>query len=112
MCLVVYLRSGDYLVRVRAQVMTRDDSSGGWVPLGGGGLSNVSLRKRAVTKSSTLQQSAAPVDPERSDLTLALALQYEYLIFGQRISDSSVSGNFISMLAYCSCVLNNNIFQS
>ncbi|XP_035009558.1 sprouty-related, EVH1 domain-containing protein 3 isoform X1 [Hippoglossus stenolepis] len=28
-------------VRVRAVVMTRDDSSGGWVPLGGGGLSHV-----------------------------------------------------------------------
>ncbi|XP_015511123.1 sprouty-related, EVH1 domain-containing protein 1 isoform X1 [Neodiprion pinetum] len=38
---------GNYLVRVRAQVMTRDDSSGGWVPLGGGGLSNVSVRRRS-----------------------------------------------------------------
>jgi len=36
----------DSLVRVRAQVMTRDDSSGGWVPMDGGGLSNVSVRKR------------------------------------------------------------------
>ena len=33
-------------MRVRAQVMTRDDSSGGWVPMDGGGLSNVSVRKR------------------------------------------------------------------
>uniref|UniRef100_H3DFT6 Sprouty related EVH1 domain containing 3 n=1 Tax=Tetraodon nigroviridis TaxID=99883 RepID=H3DFT6_TETNG len=32
-------------VRVRAVVMTRDDSSGGWVPLGGGGLSHVVIRK-------------------------------------------------------------------
>ncbi|CAN7999406.1 unnamed protein product, partial [Ixodes hexagonus] len=38
--------SGGCLVRVRAQVMTRDDSTGGWVPLGGGGLSSVSVRKR------------------------------------------------------------------
>lgn len=37
---------GGCLVRVRAQVMTRDDSTGGWVPLGGGGLSSVSVRKR------------------------------------------------------------------
>nr|XP_015196130.1 PREDICTED: sprouty-related, EVH1 domain-containing protein 3 [Lepisosteus oculatus] len=33
------------VVRVRAVVMTRDDSSGGWVPLGGGGLSHVIICK-------------------------------------------------------------------
>ncbi|KAG7483865.1 hypothetical protein MATL_G00042910 [Megalops atlanticus] len=33
------------VVRVRAVVMTRDDSSGGWVPLGGGGLSHVAICK-------------------------------------------------------------------
>ncbi|XP_072345973.1 sprouty-related, EVH1 domain-containing protein 2-like [Scyliorhinus torazame] len=32
-----------YVVRVRAVVMTRDDSSGGWVPLGGAGLSHVMI---------------------------------------------------------------------
>lgn len=32
-------------MRVRAVVMTRDDSSGGWVPLGGGGLSHVVICK-------------------------------------------------------------------
>ncbi|XP_043975428.1 sprouty-related, EVH1 domain-containing protein 3-like [Gambusia affinis] len=32
-------------VRVRAVVMTRDDSSGGWVLLGGGGLSHVVICK-------------------------------------------------------------------
>ncbi|XP_075392897.1 sprouty-related, EVH1 domain-containing protein 3 [Tenrec ecaudatus] len=31
------------MVRVRAVVLTRDDSSGGWLPVGGGGLSQVSL---------------------------------------------------------------------
>uniref|UniRef100_A0A667Z529 Sprouty related EVH1 domain containing 1 n=1 Tax=Myripristis murdjan TaxID=586833 RepID=A0A667Z529_9TELE len=31
--------------RVRAVVMTRDDSSGGWLPLGGGGLSCVTVYK-------------------------------------------------------------------
>lgn len=44
---------GNYLVRVRAQVMTRDDSSGGWVPLSGGGLANVSVRRRATSSSGT-----------------------------------------------------------
>ena len=64
--------SGKYLVRVRAQVMMRDDSTGGWLPMGGGGLSNVSVRKRAVT-----------CDRDES--------KHEYLIFGKRISDQSVS---------------------
>ncbi|XP_074794088.1 sprouty-related, EVH1 domain-containing protein 3 isoform X1 [Natator depressus] len=35
----------DYMLRVRAVVMTRDDSSGGWVPMGGGGLSHVMIGK-------------------------------------------------------------------
>ena len=38
-----------YLVRVRAQVLMCDDRTGGWFPMGGGGLSNVSDRKRAIT---------------------------------------------------------------
>lgn len=54
-------------------MMTRDDSSGGWVPLGGGGLSNVSVRKRT---------------PDRN----------EYLIHGKRISDQSVRKIFISFV--------------
>ncbi|XP_075214515.1 sprouty-related protein with EVH-1 domain isoform X2 [Lycorma delicatula] len=62
---------GNYLVRVRAQVMTRDDSTGGWVPMGGGGLSNVSVRKRNI-------------HPPDTDT------KHEYLIFGKRISDQSV----------------------
>nr|XP_020469680.1 sprouty-related, EVH1 domain-containing protein 1 [Monopterus albus] len=35
----------DSYARVRAVVMTRDDSSGGWLPLGGGGLSCVTVYK-------------------------------------------------------------------
>lgn len=62
---------GNHLVRVRAQVMIRDDSTGGWVPMGGGGLSNVSVRKRAI-----------PCDLDQC--------KHEYLIFGKRISDQSV----------------------
>ncbi|KAK3858874.1 hypothetical protein Pcinc_034970 [Petrolisthes cinctipes] len=63
--------SGKYLVRVRAQVMMRDDSTGGWVPMGGGGLSNVSVRRRVT-------------QPDRDDP------KHEYLIYGKRISDQSV----------------------
>jgi sprouty-related EVH1 domain-containing protein len=69
-CLSFY--SGNYLVRVRAQVMMRDDSTGGWLPMGGGGLSNVSVRKRTI-----------PCDRDEC--------KHEYLIFGKRISDESVS---------------------
>nr|XP_018903268.1 PREDICTED: sprouty-related, EVH1 domain-containing protein 2 isoform X1 [Bemisia tabaci] len=63
---------GVYLVKVLAQVMTRDDSTGGWVPMGGGGLSNVSVRKRLIT--------TAPTEDNK----------FEYLIFGKRILDQSV----------------------
>jgi hypothetical protein len=57
----------DYMVRVRAQVMTRDDSSGGWLPTHGGGMSVVGLRSKPSTASS------------------------QYLIYGQRVSDQAVS---------------------
>ncbi|XP_054713206.1 sprouty-related, EVH1 domain-containing protein 1-like [Uloborus diversus] len=60
---------GNFLVRVRAQVMTRDDSWEGWVPMGGGGLSNVSVRKRIVSEDDT---------------------KPEYLICGKRISDQTM----------------------
>lgn len=63
--------------------MTRDDSTGGWVPMGGGGLSNVSVRKRGLS----------------SDPTIPDDVKHEYLIFGKRISDQSVSCSFI--LCYC-----------
>ena len=63
--------SDDYLVRVKAQVMTRDDSTGGWVPMGGGGMSIVGLRKLVI--------------PGAEDV------RHEYLIHGERIADQSVS---------------------
>nr|XP_061797573.1 sprouty-related, EVH1 domain-containing protein 1-like [Nerophis lumbriciformis] len=43
--MLITLLSISSSVRVRAVVMTRDDSSGGWVPLGGGGLSHVVICK-------------------------------------------------------------------
>ncbi|KAK4873189.1 hypothetical protein RN001_015218 [Aquatica leii] len=69
---------GGYLVRVRAQVMSRDDSSGGWVPLGGGGLSNVSVRKRP---------RASPSSAPGQEVTKP---KHDYLIYGIRISDQSI----------------------
>lgn len=61
----------DFLVKVRAQVMTRDESTEGWLPLAGGGLANVSIRKRA------------RLPPDVGG--------HEYIIYGQRISDQTVS---------------------
>ena len=66
--------SGNSVVRVRAQVMMRDDSTGGWVPMGGGGLSNVSVRKRKIHHEEMNDQPC----------------KHEYLIYGRRISDQSV----------------------
>ena len=51
--------------------MTRDDSTGGWVPMGGGGMSIVGLRKLIVSNGEDLR--------------------HEYHIHGQRIQDQSVS---------------------
>ncbi|XP_014780288.1 sprouty-related, EVH1 domain-containing protein 2 [Octopus bimaculoides] len=70
-------RNGDHLVRVRAQVMTRDDSSGGWVPLNGGGLSYVCL-KTIPTVSNGSGGSGREVD-----------LHNDYIIYGERIVDAN-----------------------
>ena len=59
-------------MRVKAQVMTRDDSTGGWVPMGGGGMSKVGLHKLAGGDTDQLP---------------------EYLIYGQRMADQSVSSD-------------------
>ena len=75
---VLYVYREEYLAPVQAQVMTRDDSSGGWVPMGTGGLSNVGLRR--LTKSNG--------DPD-------VTCRHDYFIYGQRIADSSVRVWFV-----------------
>ena len=67
--LILFTPFSDSLVKVRAQVMTRDESTEGWLPLQGGGLANVSIRKRA---------------------RLPDVGGHEYIIYGQRISDQTV----------------------
>ena len=52
----------------------RDDSTGGWVPVGGGGLSNVSVQKQKIFHEDEDQ-----------------LCKHEYLIDGKRISDEAVS---------------------
>ena len=74
--------SGSSEVRVRAQVMMRDDSTGGWVPMGGGGLSNVSVRRRKLHHQEDFDQPC----------------RHEYLIHGKRISDNSVRFFFHPLL--------------
>ena len=64
---MMYSEDDEYTVHVKAQVMTRDDSSGGWVPLGGGGVSVVGVR----------QDQARPA----------------YSIYGRRMTDCSVSSS-------------------
>jgi len=62
------------VVRVKAQVMTRDESTGGWVPLGRGGMSIVGLRRLTTANDK--------------DVTT------EYRLHGQRIADQSVSETY------------------
>ncbi|XP_012275909.1 sprouty-related, EVH1 domain-containing protein 1 isoform X2 [Orussus abietinus] len=112
--------SGNYLVRVRAQVMTRDDSSGGWVPLSGGGLANVSVRRRPTfvggqqptsTNSTTIPSATVTLTSSTTNSVhsttsttvntqshgssstsppCATKRRHEYLIYGKRITDQSV----------------------
>ncbi|XP_038623408.1 sprouty-related, EVH1 domain-containing protein 3 [Tachyglossus aculeatus] len=57
------------MVRVRAVVMARDDSSGGWLPLRGGGLSHVSVCRGRPAEGGTRRT--------------------QYLIRGERLRDQS-----------------------
>lgn len=64
--------------RVRAVVMTRDDSSGGWLPLGGGGLSCVTIFK--------------VIHQEENSCA-------DFLIHGERLRDKTVT-NYIMNTTY------------
>ncbi|XP_076442691.1 sprouty-related, EVH1 domain-containing protein 2-like [Babylonia areolata] len=109
--IVGLVSSGDYLVEVQAQVMTRDDSTQCWVPMGGGGLSTVKLCKLAhggpphspsspppPTSSST---SASP--PSSSSAEQKQQQKPEYVIHGERLADKSVVLN---------CVLKKDILYT
>ena len=98
-------------MRVRAQVMTREDSTGGWVPLGGGGLSHVAVRKRKVScdwsTPAVLSCDWSTPAVLSCDWSTPAVLscdwlqvqheddppcKHEYLICGKRISDQKVGG--------------------
>ena len=87
--------SGHHLVRVRAQVMMREDSTGGWVPLGGGGLSHVAVRKRKIHHED---------DPP---------CKHEYLIYGKRINDQKVRNTIlVSNVESCYLLLCTQVVMS
>ncbi|CAK1594846.1 unnamed protein product [Parnassius mnemosyne] len=73
-----------YLVRVRAQVMCRDEGTGGWVALGGGGLADVMVGKRRHHRTSGSEGNGD------STSTSTSAPTHEYYIHGKRISDNMV----------------------
>ncbi|CAB3245165.1 unnamed protein product [Arctia plantaginis] len=76
-----------YLVRVRAQVMCRDEGTGGWVALGGGGLADVMVGKRARYVHTSLGGDSSNGDTTSSS---ASPPSHEYFIHGKRISDNMV----------------------
>ena len=63
------------MVKVKAQVMTRDEGTGMWVPMSGGGMSVVSLHR-------VLARCVAGLNDDADDAA--------YVILGQRIADKSV----------------------
>jgi hypothetical protein len=63
--------------------MTRDESTEGWLPAAGGGLANVSIRKRPRMQSDVVGFEG-----------------FEYIIYGQRISDQTVKLTVIFSIRY------------
>ncbi|KAL4707504.1 hypothetical protein ACJJTC_000256, partial [Scirpophaga incertulas] len=72
-----------YLVRVRAQVMCRDEGTGGWVALDGGGLADVMVGRRA-----RMPHTGSCDSNGESTATPVTAPKHEYYIHGKRISDN------------------------
>ncbi|XP_045457341.1 sprouty-related, EVH1 domain-containing protein 1 [Melitaea cinxia] len=71
----------DYLVRVRAQVMCRDEGTGGWMALGGGGLADVMVCRRGPGSTESTSETSQSHNG-------AKVSQTEYYIHGRRISDN------------------------
>lgn len=68
--------------------MTRDESTGGWVPMGGGGLSKVRLCKLSPLDSSGGGNNNGDHQQMSSD---NYRIKPEYIIHGERIADNAVS---------------------
>ncbi|XP_038217121.1 sprouty-related, EVH1 domain-containing protein 1 isoform X1 [Zerene cesonia] len=78
------------VVRVRAQVMCRDEGTGGWVALSGGGLADVMVGRREGRFVTGGGQAASGSSDTTSASGAAPVLPYEYYIHGKRISDNTV----------------------
>ncbi|CAH2229715.1 jg27928 [Pararge aegeria aegeria] len=86
------------LVRIRAQVMCRDEGTGGWVALGGGGLADIVVGRRGPV-SSEVASELAP--------TSASASHTEFYIHGRRINDnvySKLSDLSLMIVHFCPAV--------
>lgn len=68
------LCSDSYIVRVKAVVMTRDDSSGGWLAQDGGALSRVGVCRLLLPELSLVPTSGSS----------------QFLIRGERLRDKQV----------------------
>lgn len=75
--LFCYHCSDSYIVRVKAVVMTRDDSSGGWLPQEGGGLSRVGVCK--VTYPEGNGRSGFLIHGERQKDKLVIELNLTFV---------------------------------
>ncbi|CAG10403.1 unnamed protein product, partial [Tetraodon nigroviridis] len=88
----------DSYARVRAVVMTRDDSSGGWLPLGGGGLSCVTIYKVGRVEDSSSTHSGGSSNnlspcspsPSPSPSPSLSPSTVEFHIKGERLKDKLV----------------------
>lgn len=92
----------DSYARVRAVVMTRDDSSGGWLPLGGGGLSCVTVYKVSQRDDSSSTHSGgssssggssanlSPCSPSPAPSPTPSPTAVEFHIKGERLKDKLV----------------------
>lgn len=72
-----YSHSDSYIVRVKAVVMTRDDSSGGWLAQDGGALSRV-----GVCRLLPPELTPMPATSTRN--------RSQFLIHGERLPDKQV----------------------
>jgi hypothetical protein len=78
--------------------MTRDDSSGGWVPVYGGGLSYVALVCRKVM-----------LDASDKDIDSGTSVGVEFVILGRRVADHEVGFcmiySYFTVCRTCFCFL-------
>lgn len=105
-----FLFRSDSYARVRAVVLTRDDSSGGWLVLGGGGLSCVTVYKVSRTEDNSSTHSGgsggsssnlSPCSHSPSPSPSPGPSAVEFHIKGERLKDKLVRKTWSSVLVQC-----------